>query len=34
MNFEVDYVFLVKPFFYITKKSWQKPKYLKNEKSF
>ena len=33
INFEIDHSFLIKPFFYITKKSGQKCKYLKNEKS-
>ena len=34
MDFETNLIFLIKPFFYITKKSWQKLKYLENEKSF
>ena len=34
MNFEIDLVFLIKPFFCMTKKSRQKFKYLENEKSF
>ena len=33
MNFKINLSFLTKPFFY-TKKSGQKRKYLKNEKSF
>ena len=32
--FEINLSFLIGPFFYITKKSRQKFKYLKNEKSF
>ena len=35
MNFEVKLIFLIKPFsLYMTKKSWQKLKYLEKEKSF
>ena len=34
INFEVNLNLLIKPFFYITKKSWQKFKYLENKKSF
>ena len=34
INFEINHNFLVKPFFYITKKSGQKCNYLKNEKNF
>ena len=34
MNFEVNHIFLIKPFSYMTKTSWQKLKYLENEKSF
>ena len=34
INFETNLMFLIKPFFYITKKSTQKFKYLENEKSF
>ena len=34
MNFEISHSFLFKSFFYITKKSSQKCKYLKNKKSF
>ena len=34
MIFEVDFIFLIKPFFQMTYISWQKPKYLENEKSF
>ena len=33
-NFEINLNFLIKPFFYITKKSSQKYKYIENEKSF
>ena len=33
INFEVKLDFLINPIFYITKKSGQKCKYLKNEKS-
>ena len=32
MNFEINFFFLTKSFF-MTKKSWQKLKYLENEKS-
>ena len=34
MNFEVNLIFLIKPFFLHDKKSGQKLKYLENEKSF
>ena len=34
ISFEINHNFLIKPFFYITKKSRQKSKFLKNEKSF
>ena len=34
MNFQINNSFLIKPFFYLIKKSAQKCKYLKNEKSF
>ena len=34
MDFEINLIFLIEPFFYMTKKSWQKLKYLENEKSF
>ena len=34
MNFEVNFIFLIKLFSYMTKKTWQKRKYLENEKSF
>ena len=34
MNFEINISFVMKPFSYITKKSGQKCKYLKNKKSF
>ena len=34
VNFEIGISFFIKPFFYITKKSVQKFKYLKNKKSF
>ena len=33
-NFEVNLIFLIKPFFCMTKKSRQKSKYLQKEKSF
>ena len=34
INFEINLVFLIKPFFYITKKSRQKFKYVENERAF
>ena len=34
INFEINLSFLVKQFFFVTIKSGQKFKYLKNEKSF
>ena len=34
MNFEINLIFLIKPFFSMTKKLRQKFKYLKNKKSF
>ena len=34
MNFEVNFIFLIKPFFYLPKKSRQKFKYLECEKGF
>ena len=34
INFEFDLAFLIKPFFFITKKSRQKFKYLENKKIF
>ena len=34
MNFEVSLIFLIKPFFLHGQKSWQKLKYLENEKNF
>ena len=34
MNFEINLFFLMKPFFYIKKKSKQKFKNLDNEKTF
>ena len=34
INFEINLVFLIKAFCYMTKKSRQKFKYLENEKSF
>ena len=34
MNFDINRIFLIKPFFYVTKKSRQKFKDLENEKSF
>ena len=33
-NFEIHLAFLIKPFFYMTKKSIQKFKYLENENTF
>ena len=34
INFEISIIFLIKPFFYVSKKLRQKLKYLENEKSF
>ena len=34
MNFEFNLIFWIKPFFLHDKESWQKLKYVKNEKSF
>ena len=34
MGFEIDLIFIIEPFLYVTKKSWQKRKYLENEKWF
>ena len=34
INFEINLIFLIKPFFYVTKKSRKKIKYLENKKSF
>ena len=34
INSEINFIFLIKPFFYVTKKSRQEFKYLENEKSF
>ena len=34
IDFEINLIFLIKPFSYMTKKSRQKFKYLENEKSF
>ena len=34
MNSEINLIFLIKLFFYMTKKSRQKFEYLENEKSF
>ena len=34
INFEITLIFLIKPFFYLAKKSRQKFKYLENKKSF
>ena len=31
MDFEINLIFLIEQFFYMTKKSWQKLKYLDNE---
>ena len=33
-NFEINLIFLIKPFLYMTKKSTQKFEYLENEKSY
>ena len=33
VNFEIDLIFLINPFFYMNKKSRQKFKYLENKKS-
>ena len=34
INFEINFIVLIKPFFYMTEKSRQKFKYLQKEKSF
>ena len=34
IKFEVNFIFLINRFSYMTKKSWQKQKCLENEKSF
>ena len=34
INFEINIIFLIKQFFYMTKKSRQKFKHLKNMKTF
>ena len=34
INVEVNLIFLMKSFFFMTKKSWQKFKYIENEKTF
>ena len=34
IDFEINLIYLIKPFSFMTKKSRQKFKYLKNEKSF
>ena len=34
ITFEINLIFLIKPFFYMKKKSRQKFKYLENKKSF
>ena len=34
VNFEIDLIFLINPFFYMNKKSRQKFKYLENKKFF
>ena len=34
INFEINFIFQIKPILYVTKKSTQKFKYLENEKSF
>ena len=31
MDFEINLIFLIKPFFHLIKKSWQKLKYLEND---
>ena len=33
LNFEINFIFLLRPFLYMTKKSKQKLKYLQNENS-
>ena len=33
INFEINFIFLIKPFFHMTKKSKQELKYLENEKN-
>ena len=33
-NFEINLIFLIRPFFYMSEKSRRKFKYLENEKSF
>ena len=34
INFEINLIFLIKPFVYLTKKSKQKLKYIEKEKNF
>ena len=34
INFEINLIFLIKPFFYMNKNSRQKFKYIESEKSF
>ena len=34
INFEINLIFLIKPFFYMAKKPREKFKYLENKKSF
>ena len=34
INFGINLIFLIKPFFYMTKKSRQKFNYFENEKNF
>ena len=34
MNFQINLIFLIEPFFYMTKKAGQIVKYLESEKSF
>ena len=34
INFEIDLIFLIKSFFYLSKKSWRASKYLENKKAF
>ena len=33
-NFEINLIFVIKPFYYMTKKSRQKFKYLENKKNY
>ena len=34
MDFEINLIFIIELFLYMTKKSWQKRKYLENENCF